>query len=302
MCLFPQKAQLNEIGRLKFTNEGDLKIPCGKCVHCISKRAIEWATRAKHEIASHKENCFITLTYNNESLPSIYIVKDEYQKFIKRLRKKTKIKIRYMVSHEYGSKNFRPHHHAIIFGYEFPDQKHYGNSKAGHPMFSSKILDSLWSRGNATIGTANEKTAYYIASYALKGNKNTLTDPMSGEIITVSDCMDSSKRPAIGLEFFKKNYQQMIDTESILPRYYFKKLQEINPTLHEHYENERMLKFTEKTAYEKNASYIINKAQKNLDSKFRLTTDEQKKYDQSTQNYLQQKLDEINHLNIKDLI
>ena len=197
MCLFPLKAKLNDIGRIEFNHEGDLKLPCGKCTECVSKRALEWATRARHEIATHKENCFITLTYSEENLPSHFIVKNEFQKFMKRLRKLTKLKLRYMVSHEYGTQKFRPHHHAIIFGYNPKDQKFNRTTPKGEKLFTSPELEKLWKHGFHSIGTANEKTAYYIASYSLKGKKHSYTDNNSGEIIEVNDCMDCSKRPAL---------------------------------------------------------------------------------------------------------
>lgn len=262
MCLFPQTAQLNELGLLEFTTEGNMKIPCGKCNECVTKRAQEWALRARHEMSCHKENCAITLTYNPESLPSIRIVKTELQKFIKRLRKHLKKPIRYMVSHEYGSQTFRPHHHLLIFGWNPADQKYWKTTKKGNKIYRSPELEKLWTLGNSSInGTCNEKAAYYIAAYALKGKKHTLTDPHTGELISVSDSMDVSKRPAIGYNYFLKHHQQLINTNTILPRYYFKKLQTINPTLHTHYENERMLLFKTRSHYELNAKYIINEAQ-----------------------------------------
>lgn len=55
--------------------------------------------------------------------------------------------------------------------------------------------------------------------------------------------MDVSKRPAIGYDYFIENCDQLVDSESILPRYYIKKLKELNPTLHERYENNQLLKF-----------------------------------------------------------
>lgn len=269
MCLFPQRAQLNDIGRIEFTHEGELKLPCGKCSECVSKRAIEWATRARHEIATHDQNCFLTLTYDEQNLPSILVVKEEFQKFIKRLRKHLKMKIRYMVSHEYGSKTFRPHHHAIIFGYNPKNQKYIRTTPKGEKLFTSDEIEKLWNKGFHSIGTANEKTAYYIASYSLKGKKHSFPDPVSGEIIEVNDSMDCSKRPAIGYTFFEENYQQMIDSQQILPRYYFNKLKNINPTLHEHYENERMIKFKNRSDHEVYAKYIIDKQKSVIKSEFR---------------------------------
>ena len=127
MCLFPIRASftytvnektgmpVRECGRPTFDPEGELLIPCGKCPDCIKKRAIEWATRAKHEISLHNENCFITLTYADHNRPE-ETLKADFQKFIKRLRKKYKLhnKLRYMVSYEYGSKNNNFHMHAIL--------------------------------------------------------------------------------------------------------------------------------------------------------------------------------------------
>jgi len=266
MCLFPQNAELNEFGRISFTREGNLKLPCGKCTECISKRSIEWATRARHEISCHKENSFITLTYNEDNLPPINSIKTEFQKFIKRLRKYTKSKIRYMVSHEYGSQTFRPHHHVILFGYNPPNQKYLKQTKKGEQLFTSQDVQKLWSLGFHSIGTANEKTAYYIASYSLKGKKHTLPDPTTGEMITISDCMDVSKRPAIGYNYFEKNHQQLIDSNEMLPRYYFKKLQTINPTLHEHYENKRLTQFKTRSSHEILAKFTIDNQKLDLSS------------------------------------
>ena len=50
-------------------------------------------------------------------------VKKEFQKFMKKLRKKyPQKKIKYMVSYEYGEKLYRPHIHAIIYGHNFKNQ------------------------------------------------------------------------------------------------------------------------------------------------------------------------------------
>lgn len=273
MCLFPSTAQTQEFGKPKLHTEGDLVLPCGKCTECISKRAIEWALRARHEISLHPENCFITLTYNDETLPSIYLVKYEFQKFIKRLRKKLKKNIRYMVSHEYGSKTFRPHHHAIIFGWNPENQKLLKTTPSGEKLFTSSELEKLWINGYSSIGSANERSAYYIASYSLKGKKNIIPDPLTGELVTVSDCMDASKRPAIGYVYFQKNIQQIIDSKLILPRYYKKRLLLENPLLHQHYEDRESSKNHKiRGSHELRAKYIID--QKNLDSEFRLKSDD----------------------------
>ncbi len=262
MCLFPTRAMIpEEGGRPKLNHEGDLLLPCGKCTECIKSRAIDWATRCKHEISLHDDNCFITLTYNKDNLPSHQITKEPFKKFMKRLRKHAKRKLSYIVSHEYGSENYRPHHHCIIFGYNFNEQKFLKKTKSQEAIFTSEELDKLWGQGFTSIGTANEKTAYYIASYALKGkNHEFLHD---GELITCSDSMDVSRNPGIGLNYLRKNYQQLVDSKTILPRYYKKKLAEIDEQKLMEYENN--IQTNDKTAHQKYAKYILDQKKQSLD-------------------------------------
>ena len=202
MCLSPISAALNpEGGRPTITSEGNLKLPCGKCVECISRRASEWATRAEHEIAEHDENCFLTLTYDDENLPGKYIVKEDFQKFMKKLRKKTGKKLQFMVSYEYGERTARPHMHAIIFGYNPPNQEYLRDTLSGYPLFASDSVSELWGKGYHSIAEANAQTAYYIASYALKGKSKVIFDADLNKEVEVHDQMDASKKPAIGLKY-----------------------------------------------------------------------------------------------------
>jgi len=224
MCLFPISARLNpDGGRPILDRDGELQLPCGSCIECIKSRAADWATRARHEISCHEDNCFLTLTYDDEHLPSHLVLKDPLQRFIHNLRRHLKKKILYMASHEYGSRTFRPHHHAIIFGYNPKNQEFLKYSKSGEPLFTSPEMAKLWPHGSHSIGSATEKSASYIAQYALKGKKHEITLP-DGEIINVSDSFDCSKRPGIGLNYLKKNYKQLVASKEPLPRYYIKKL------------------------------------------------------------------------------
>lgn len=273
MCLFPQSASKQEFGRPKFDKEGEMKLPCGRCTECISKRAMEWSVRVRHELSLHKENSFITLTYDDKNLPSQKQIDENrsyyFQNFMKRLRKKLKRPLRYMVSHEFGSQTYRLHHHVIIFGYNPQNQKFLKTTNGGSQLFTSDEISKLWQHGFHSIGTANEKTAYYIASYALKGKRHTVTNPTSGELMEVQDSMDVSKRPAIGYEYFIQNYSQIMQTEKIVPRYYLKKLQDINPQLHEHYENERSFQFKNRGDHEIYAKYKIDQQKLRGKSEFR---------------------------------
>ena len=270
-----------ESGRPTLHPEGELKLPCGKCDECISNRALQWAQRAKHEISTHTDNCFITLTYSDDNRPD-RITKEDFKKFIKRLRKKYRLenKLRYMVSYEYGTKNNNIHMHAILFGFNFKHQK-IQNHNNGNPLFTSKDLDALWKHGYHSIAEANEKTAYYIASYALKGNDKEVIDEETGEVSQYRDCMDVSKRPAIGLKYFLKNAEQIVTSGSV-PRYYAKKLDSPDwclerfpeyakqidkfPELLELYEERKWENLKDRSDHEKYSNFIINNQKNNCQS------------------------------------
>lgn len=81
-----------------------LRLPCGQCVGCRLRRSAEWATRCIHEARTHKFNSWITLTYDDEHLPSKYftgiihprtgkkiysgtLYKPHMQRFFRKLRK-----------------------------------------------------------------------------------------------------------------------------------------------------------------------------------------------------------------------
>lgn len=299
MCLFPINADIPpDGGRPRPNPDGDITIPCGTCTECVTLRALHWSNRCRHEISLHQENCFITLTYNDETLPSHLTVKTEFQKFMLDLRRATKKKLSYIVSHEYGSQTFRPHHHAIIFGHNFKNQKFLKSTKSGEKIFTSPDLDNLWSNGYSSIGTANEKTAYYIASYALKGKKHEILLPC-GEYAKVSDTMDSSKRPGIGLLYLEKNYKQLINSGTPLPRYYTKKLKSY-PDLTDKqkkslkkqnkltlYKNmydyfslyEQNIKFKQRSDYEIFSKHKLDHVKKTtVNSEYRLSEDDQKQH------------------------
>lgn len=74
--------------------------------------------RCLHEMDSHEDSIFVTLTYSDEHIPEFQSLKKaDLQKFFKRLRKRLgDRKIRYFACGEYGEQSQRPHYHCIIFG------------------------------------------------------------------------------------------------------------------------------------------------------------------------------------------
>jgi hypothetical protein len=227
MCVKPIRARRNEFGRPTLDSEGDLLLPCGKCHECITLNAADWGLRTQHELGDHDDNCCLTLTYDDGHLPSLSERKREFQLFMKKLRRSTGKKLLYLVSHEFGSSNGRLHHHAILFGHSFYDQKFHKTTAKGTDLFTSRTLDKLWSNGWCNIGEASVKAGHYIASYALKKQSQSYIDNDSGEIIDIDDCMDCSKNPGIGLNYLRRNHRQMVLRGDRMPRYYRKKMTEI---------------------------------------------------------------------------
>lgn len=165
------------------TNDGYVDMPvtvgCGQCYGCRLEYSRQWAIRCMHEAQMHENNAFITLTYNDEHLPeNKSIDKEVIKKFFKRLRKKLGIKIRYFACGEYGEKSGRPHYHALIFGYDFPDKMVWQRTASGQIIYRSEILESVWtdpvtkkSLGYTSVGEVTFESAAYVARYVMKKRK-----------------------------------------------------------------------------------------------------------------------------------
>lgn len=46
----------------------EVSIPCGQCIGCRLERARQWAVRCVHEASLYEDNCFITLTFDDQFL------------------------------------------------------------------------------------------------------------------------------------------------------------------------------------------------------------------------------------------
>lgn len=108
------------------------KIPvaCGRCYSCQKLRSAQWCFRMKQEDKVSNYSMFVTLTYDSWSLPRSdgnlpTLVKSDLQGFIKRYRKANPegTKIKYYAVGEYGTNNWRPHYHIILFNSDNDDPK-----------------------------------------------------------------------------------------------------------------------------------------------------------------------------------
>lgn len=240
-----------------------IELPCGQCVGCRLERSRQWAMRCIHEAQTHEENCFITLTFNEEELfkreRPLSIDVREFQKFMKRLRKKYPNKnIRYMHAGEYGDKSGRPHYHAILFGIDFNDKKLY-TIRNSHRLYTSQTLDTVWGFGFTSIGDVTFESAAYVARYCMKKitgdvalSKYQVFDEDTGEILYDRDpeYATMSKNPAVGKAWFEqfkgdvypKDYVTINGRKMKPPKYYDKMLEKSDPFMFDEIKEERIIK------------------------------------------------------------
>lgn len=214
-----------------------LTINCGQCIDCKLQKAREWATRCMLEAKEHKDNYFLTLTYDNEHLPITpkidmetgEIIPNEWvatlypkdlEKFWKRLRDHWKRKhgvevgIRYYECGEYGEKKDRPHYHAIVFGLPINDLKPDHKSKRGNMNFISEEIQKIWGKGIVAVGDVTWESCAYTARYITK--KQTGKGSYIYELEQkVPEFCNMSRRPAIGKAYFEKNWQSIYENDEL---------------------------------------------------------------------------------------
>lgn len=125
----------------------------------------------------HGDSVFLTLTYDDDHLPSERKkLKRDVQLFLKRLRAATGLKIRYFIALEYGRLG-RAHFHGILYGIS---------------VFHAAAIDKAWGRGFIQVGECNEKTCRYVAKYVTKGDTRA-NSPEQQPTFSLQ-----SRRPGIG--------------------------------------------------------------------------------------------------------
>lgn len=234
-----------------------IQLPCGRCIGCRLARSREWAVRCMHESAMHSHNCFLTLTYNDDHLPkNKNLNKLHFQKFIRSLRKRTGREIRYYMCGEYGEETSRPHYHAILFGYHFPDATLW-SIRRGNRVYRSALLERIWTYGHSEIGSVTFQSAAYVARYIIKKQNNQQKvrklDLETGEITDtrIHEYTQMSLKPGIGKSYYEKYTSDFQHDECIIPDgkggsktmpvpTYYRKIQKIqNP---EQFEKHRLIR------------------------------------------------------------
>lgn len=236
-------------------------VPCGQCVGCRIERSRQWAIRCMHEASLYSSNSFITLTYADEYLPlNLSLDYKHFQDFMKRLRfaaigidtiveadGREQRPIRFYMAGEYGSENGRPHFHACIFNYDFPDKYPFKLSPSGEMLFRSPQLEELWPFGFSSIGTVNFSSAAYVARYVMK--KRTGKDAASHYAGRIPEFCKMSLKPGIGARWFSKYSKDVFPHDHVIvngkptkpPRYYDNLYERVDPFGWEEVSFERFL-------------------------------------------------------------
>ncbi|AXL14567.1 replication initiator protein [Microviridae sp.] len=274
-CSYPQEGFVSHTGTYTPNEKNStgipLTIPCGSCMQCKVKHSLDWAVRCSNEMQTHETSCFITLTYKD--LPENgNLNHDHFKAFMDKLKKRLGKQPRYFMAGEYGknqdtaiygdSKLGRPHFHAIIFGYDFPDKQPFKKSYNGEQYYTSELLNKLWKYGNCIVTAATFQTAAYVSRYITKKIKGDMAedhyqriDKETGEVVTLSpEYNKQSNRPGLGKDWLIKYFDDVFPSDEIIisgrtyqvPRYYTKILKKENPQLSAEVEGARQL-----TAYER---------------------------------------------------
>lgn len=210
-------------------------MPCGKCVACRMRRAMEWGFRLEHEWKASDKNCwFITLTYAPEHLPKTNkLVKEHYQKFVKNFSMSMRrlcemhgepFKMRYLGVGEYGYEKHRPHYHFLLFNVP---QCFCGDFKRLMQV-EACFEECYWPFGFVDVEPVNHERIMYISKYVVKA------EDYDGS--PEQPFMTCSKRPFIGYQYIspkviryhRKTKSLVVRNESgyylTLPRVYFSKI------------------------------------------------------------------------------
>lgn len=140
------------------------QVPCGKCMACLQTKRTQWSYRLNEHLRVSKSAYFITITYEDSSLPLEQVhqdtfvpvvVKRDVQLFLKRLRKTQKGKISYYLVSEYGSITHRPHYHAIMFDLD------------GDIVQATDCIMKAWQKGHVSLGSVTNASIHYVTKYAI---------------------------------------------------------------------------------------------------------------------------------------
>lgn len=153
---------------------------CGQCDPCRANRRRIWSARILMEAKSYSDNCFVTLTYEDQYLTRLEdgranLVPRDLELWLKRFRDRVKpTRFRFFGAGEYGEESWRPHFHLAVFNWpvcvygksRYVDEWNRPWKKDCCPQCD--IIRDTWDRGLVQNAELNDKTAQYICGYVTK--------------------------------------------------------------------------------------------------------------------------------------
>lgn len=263
--LFVPPLEVDDDMRVNTEAYGLVKIPCGKCTGCRLDYSRHWADRMMLELETAKKGLFVTLTYDDDSVPKAFddfgnligytLDKKDAQDFMKNFRRHCDKKVRFFCCGEYGGLYRRPHLHFILFGIgldDFPPDhlKPLKTNDKGDVFYDISDIDAAWSnfegRGRARHAVSQKGFTYcsnvswftcaYVARYVLKkaGLSRMEESYQEPEFVLMS------RRPGIGADYLAKNPDCLRCTnipvlvgdkvrKLPIPQYYFRKFDLTDP-------------------------------------------------------------------------
>ncbi len=235
-CLFPVTIRTQDMPLYIRSKMDRMCVPCGKCPVCIDKKRKQWLVRIKEEVKQSMNCYFITLTYDEKSLPlnanfCPCFRKSDVQNFFKRLRKYIVVNhpnykgmLRHFTVGEYGSSRGRPHYHGLIF-----------NVPPFEDLF--RLVLKTWKHGRVSVSELNDARIGYVVNYMY--GRSIFEDHELFAFFDENNAIPflCSKKPGIGscylnnpsvVDWHKgcelKNYYQDGKYKYALPRYYRDKI------------------------------------------------------------------------------
>lgn len=212
---YPGSSLIVQIDGTFLTPDGELlepsmQVPCGRCVICQNARRDAWAARMELENQGHVCGWFITLTYNEESVPP-YLCKADLKNWCKRIRKR--IQFRYFACGEYGPQGNRPHFHVIAWFDKLLEQ-----------FDIDKLVSDTWKFGFFTCKPVNRDNMRYVAKYTVKSVIETPESYPAPYAVM-------SRRPGIASNWYDSNCSFFMEFLALedrrrepIPRYFLEKM------------------------------------------------------------------------------
>lgn len=211
-----------------------VEIPCGRCIGCRLDKSRQWANRCMFESIYHRDNVFLTLTYDDvhkpisiskltgEVTPFGNLCPEHLTKFIKDLRRYYEYHynitgIRFYACGEYGSKSLRPHYHLIVFGLPIYDKQFLFKNSNGDSIYTSKTIESLWPYGMSAVASVSWDSCAYVARYVMKKQTGEQAVKERYDALgQMPEFVRMSRRPGIGYMYYADNCDKFYITDSVI--------------------------------------------------------------------------------------